>query len=264
MHTTQGGSAEGALSVFRSVFASSQLLIEPWPGGRKIQLIDLDRNGASLRRGSGPPTNGMGRNVQVEVVGFAEDAASWPQSWKDRLARMIRQVNEAVGIPYSAVRQYGPGAGWILASQYARQRFSEARWAGFSGWCGHQNVPRNDHWNPGGLPLIEIVQAADPAHDQKPPPEPTTIEENPLMDVFIARTPRPGGKETYQIVGIGETSGFRYPVSKAEAQDAARPAAGVYGFGPERALPIRTVPVGRLAAIEALAPRTPKNPGATP
>lgn len=162
VHTTEG-SFDSAMSVFRSRLAAPQLMMEPWPDGRKVQLIDLSRNGYALKRNGAQATNGMGHCAQIELVGYAGQAHTWPTSWLENVADMVKQVSDALGIRVWGETCYGAGAGWILASPYARQRYSAAKWAGFDAWCGHQHVPGNDHWNPGGLDLPRICEMAQGA-----------------------------------------------------------------------------------------------------
>lgn len=44
-------------------------------------------------------------------------------------------------------KSYGPGG----------QRFSNSRWRGMYGWCGHQHVPENTHGDPGALDFPRVL-----------------------------------------------------------------------------------------------------------
>lgn len=36
-------------------------------------------------------------------------------------------------------------------------RMSVDEWKAFSGWCGHQHVPGETHWDPGGIDIDAIL-----------------------------------------------------------------------------------------------------------
>ncbi|RMF59089.1 MAG: hypothetical protein D6746_08790, partial [Bacteroidetes bacterium] len=58
------------------------------------------------------------------------------------------------------------------------QRFTIDEWNKFSGVCGHQHVPDNDHWDPGKLDAVTILRVARAANETLPV---TTEEEDMLV-----------------------------------------------------------------------------------
>ena len=35
-------------------------------------------------------------------------------------------------------------------------------WNDFDGWCGHQHVPENEHWDPGKLDIGRLLRITRP------------------------------------------------------------------------------------------------------
>ena len=56
---------------------------------------------------------------------------------------------------------------------------SNSEWMAFSGWCGHQHVPENDHWDPGRINISRLLMTAGtPQVDDEPsdgPPSTTGL-----------------------------------------------------------------------------------------
>lgn len=165
IHTTEGSAISSAQSVYRQKMVAPHCTVDPV---RRIRLqhIPLDRSAYALvNAAGGVETNRHGAR-QVEVVGFAGRMHDLPDDQLEWLAtEVVGPISAAVDITGPGLKQYGEGAGWILASPSARQRLSFAAWTAFSGWCGHQNVPENSHWDPGALDLPRIVQIAYQGED---------------------------------------------------------------------------------------------------
>jgi hypothetical protein len=56
-------------------------------------------------------------------------------------------------------------------------RMSNATWNNFTGWCGHEHVPQNDHGDPGAFPWARLVQLAT-EHDTPAPPKEIDMQWN--------------------------------------------------------------------------------------
>jgi hypothetical protein len=39
---------------------------------------------------------------------------------------------------------------------------SDDEWNAFNGWCGHQHVPENSHWDPGKLNIDHLTRITRP------------------------------------------------------------------------------------------------------
>jgi len=111
--------------------------------------------------------------LQVELVGFAADAAYWPDEWCEWLgAHVIAPI-----LMCRPIRLVGPPRPWVdardgfIARPDAPQRMTAVEWAYFDGICGHQHVPENDHWDPGRLREDRVFAAAglflDPEEDDE-------------------------------------------------------------------------------------------------
>lgn len=166
LHTTEGG-WEGSMGVFRSRLTAPHLMVDP-ASRKRVQMIPLDRSAYALRNEAGGGETNRAHCLQVEIVGYASEAAGWSGDRLDWLGREVIAplVEHAPGpIALRAPRFYGEGAGWVLATPSARQRMSQEQWRTFSGVCGHQHVPENSHWDPGEVRIERILTAAQPGLD---------------------------------------------------------------------------------------------------
>lgn len=166
LHTDEAGSNTRSLAQ-RHQFPP-QLWVNPATRER-YQIISLDRTGYALLHPRGTPeTNHMGRCVQVEIAGHAKDTHAWPDEWLRWLALdVVRPIHEHAGVPLVAWRDVGLGSDEGYGP-YAPTRMSRAAWRTFSGFCTHQNVPDNAHWDAGRFPLGRVLSIAEEA-TMRPP-----------------------------------------------------------------------------------------------
>lgn len=154
LHTTEGGGTVESLAAF---YKTSTF----WPNFtadltlRKIaQHIPLSRGGRALKHDTATKTN-TAHCIQVEIIGHAGESPAWPVAGVEWLARTLAPVLDALAIPRRAPKFIAGGAGL-----HAPQRMTEAAWRTFSGVCGHQHVPENDHWDPGAIDINAFLNAA--------------------------------------------------------------------------------------------------------
>lgn len=191
-HTTEGG-WDASISSFRSKRIPPHLLVDPVTR-RRGQLVSLNRSSYALENDPGGVETNREHAIQIEVVGYArqshllaDDALRWLGE------EVVRPLAAAVPIRFWSPPFYGEGAGWTLATESARQRMSFEAWRSFDGWCGHQHVPENAHWDPGALNVARILDFA----------RPTTPEEATTMGYVHAeildgtKGPWPGGRFTF-------------------------------------------------------------------
>lgn len=149
---------------------------------RWYQHFDFDVSSRALvNRPGGVETNTLNAG-QVEIVGTCDPATHkrWGSTphlympalpdWAVRdLAAFARWANEQHGVPLTSrvVFKAYPGSYGSTAT-----RMTGAEWNNFTGHCGHQHVPENDHGDPGAFPMAAILAAAKPA------PAPTPEEDN--------------------------------------------------------------------------------------
>lgn len=164
LHTTEGGTVDGALAAFRNTGSWPHFTVDP-ATGRRCQHYPLDVSARALVHPVQGETN-RANAIQIEIVGYATDAPTWSADHLRWLATEVLAPIRAV-CPFALsapafVRypdSYGTGAA---------QRFSWTDWAAFSGLCGHEHVPGNDHGDPGGLDINSILTAITPEDDLQP------------------------------------------------------------------------------------------------
>lgn len=144
---------------------------------RVVQVLPLNKAASALMHPDGVETNHDGA-VQVCVIGRAHDM---PALSADDIAWLGTAVLAPISraVPDISLGQlvtfYSDAAGFTLASADARQRMAPAVWDAFNGQCGHQHVPGNDHWDPGGLNVAAITASARTA---LAPPAPSPVQQS--------------------------------------------------------------------------------------
>lgn len=121
------------------------------------QHIPINRAARALKNLSGGVQTNNRAAVQTEIVWRAGKAKQMPPPLLDAVADWMRWVEATVGVKRYGVTFYGPDAGFTLASENARQRMSADAWNRFDGWCGHQHVPENSHWDPGAIDMGRLL-----------------------------------------------------------------------------------------------------------
>lgn len=154
---------------------------------RKIhwfQHFDVDESARALANKSGGVETNTANVFQVELVGTCDDSKKttwsgkragvdylhWPTAPEWALAEvawLVRWLHTEHGVPLSCVRDwlaYGPDArrpGVVPASYGAsKTRMTQNEWRAFTGWCGHQHVPENDHGDPGSMDFARVIALA--------------------------------------------------------------------------------------------------------
>ncbi len=132
-HFTLAHDADGNVAVFQhySIRVSSRALVHT-PG-----LLDTNRMGA----------------IQIEIAWTANEIAALPQDMKDALRLLMRWIEgqasiQRTSLPFLGDEAYGEGS---------PSRMSTDEWLSFNGWCGHQHVPENLHWDPGKIDIAYLL-----------------------------------------------------------------------------------------------------------
>lgn len=181
LHTTEGGSIDGAVRAYRAKNAWPHVTVDPRRRNR-AQHVPFNRPARALRNRPGGVELGRAPIViQVEIVAYAANAHQLPAADLDWLGTdVVGPLCRVAGIPMRTdVTFYGESAGWVLASETARQRLSGPAWLHLEGLVGHQHAPENTHWDPGALDVRRILIAA--LNGGTPTPTPTPAKEDPLM-----------------------------------------------------------------------------------
>jgi hypothetical protein len=143
------------------------------------QHFDVDESARALVHASGQPATNTANAFQIELVGTCDpdnattwrlgsqtlragvDYIYWPTApdWVlAELAWLMRWLSDNHGIPLTS------GLTWEAypASSGADNgvRMSIAQWQRFTGWCGHQHVPENEHGDPGSINITRLLALA--------------------------------------------------------------------------------------------------------
>ncbi len=180
-HTTEGGSAEGAMAAFVADRSDPHFTVD---GIHVYQHIDTATASRSLRNPPGGVETNRDSAVQIEMVGFA-GAPKNKAALRNvaRLCRWIETVHHVPrtwpnGRPKPALHGGDPGG----------HNRDAATWDSEGGHYGHSNVPENIHWDPAYSPLeAAFVLAAefDAAGALTNPAQPD-------VKAYLAFSPPPG------------------------------------------------------------------------
>ena len=178
-----GGGANAPNFTAKPDFAAKRLV---W-----YQHFDFDVSSRALANKAGGVQTNTLNVVQVEIVGTCDPAThrKWGSTphlytpelpdWAIRdLAAFAKWAHDNHGIPLTSEVAFK-----AYPSSYGSNgvRMSASRWSDFTGHCGHQHVPENDHGDPGLFPMAAILARAkgDAGTKPEPPKEDTmpTAEE---------------------------------------------------------------------------------------
>ena len=119
--------------------------------GKIFQHYPINRACRALRNyAGGVQTNRDGDFcIQIEVVGYARQT-TWPEVQINAVLRVMAFAKQQAGIPMALPLEFGNGSEYGFFNPL---ELTNDEWVHFTGWCGHQHVPENTHWDPGkGLP----------------------------------------------------------------------------------------------------------------
>jgi hypothetical protein len=157
LHTTEGTSVDGAIASYRDKHNDfPHLTIDP-NSQRVVQHLPLDIGARALGSTKADlgtlKTNGANA-IQIEIVGKATDSPKLTSEQLTFILDIMFKVEDAVPIPHSSdlkfLKHKDPGI--------AKNRLDLAKWDAFSGWCGHQHVPFNDHDDPGAIDIDSLIK----------------------------------------------------------------------------------------------------------
>lgn len=135
------------------------------------QHIPIDRAARALANPGGGVQTNRARAIQVEIVGKAAESASMSPRLVQALSEWMRWVEGQTGILREAPLDFRGSDAFGTSS---RSRMSAAAWNDFNGWCGHQHVPENSHWDPGRIRIEDLLRASPVAVPKPVPGEPGT------------------------------------------------------------------------------------------
>lgn len=149
LHTTEGSNYAGAKRAYLDNRSAPHFTVD-W---RDVyQHIPLDRAARALRPGRGDVETNRWSAIQIEVVAKAANP-DWSWETKESTRLLMAWIESQTGIEPKP-----PEQGFAATSdEAARQRMTAEHWRDWDGWCGHQHVPFNDHWDPGAAPMDHLL-----------------------------------------------------------------------------------------------------------
>jgi hypothetical protein len=137
-----------------------------------FQHFDFDTSSRALRNLVGGVQTNTLNVCQVEIVGTCDPTthAKWVRAgtrhlympelpdWAIRdLGAFAKWAHDQHGVPLTSGVTFKAYPGSYGTNNV---RMSGASWTAFTGHCGHQHVPENDHGDPGSFPMAAILNAA--------------------------------------------------------------------------------------------------------
>lgn len=158
LHTTEGDTYAGARGAFAAGMAPH--FTTSFEGGRfqVWQHIPLDRAARALAHPAGTVETNRLRCIQIEIVGHAATAGTLQHEYLDGIGKLMRWIESNTQIQRVAPAFHSDKDGIVLARDTSPIRFQANEWTGFSGWCGHQHVPVNSHWDPGAIDIDYLLR----------------------------------------------------------------------------------------------------------
>lgn len=153
LHTTEGPTLEGALSVFKTHYAPHFLLGKDAAGKvRILQLVPVGFIGAAL------VTHNNLALVQVEMVGFSKETIWLPD---DGTAQAISALMAACRNEYQIPLSHPWPDGVYGKATASDPHRNAGQFGRIAGWFGHGDVPSPDsHWDPGAIEWSKLFSIA--------------------------------------------------------------------------------------------------------
>lgn len=154
LHTTEGNTAEDAIAVFKKKNFWSHFTIDP-ATDRVVQHITLSRGARALQAAKGVATNSA-RAIQIEIVGRAARADRLTADQLEFIRGVMLRIEEKAPIARRSGLTF-VGSPGLTKTVRLKDKAEDSEWARFAGWCGHQHVPANTHWDPGAIDIATLV-----------------------------------------------------------------------------------------------------------
>lgn len=122
------------------------------------QYIPFTKASRALRNlPGGVETNRMGDVcINVSIVGYAKNSPNLSDRMIQWLGEFAAWCHTEWGVPLRAPKFHGGEA----YGYNGVGRMGPQEWREFTGFCGHQDVNENTHWDPGKLPWDRIREVA--------------------------------------------------------------------------------------------------------
>lgn len=166
LHSTEGSTASGAVGAYREHNSWPHFTVDR---DGVLQHVDTEVAARALKNPAGGVETNRARAVQIEVVGFAAKAK--PPETLARLRGLCRWIEKQHAIPqvFPAGPLTWPASGTRPANV----------WRSNGGYYGHQQVPENDHVDPGIITPGDLGFAKE-----QPVPPPMYDPSQPALLVY--------------------------------------------------------------------------------
>ena len=122
-------------------------------GPRVYQHYSIKVASRALRNPPGGVQTNRRSAIQIEIAWRAERVDHLPDDLVAELKSLMRWIEAQTDIQKTSLDFYGDEA----YGDGSLSRMSSAEWNGFDGWCGHQHVPENTHWDPGRIDINRLL-----------------------------------------------------------------------------------------------------------
>ncbi len=165
LHTTEGAGTVEDLARYYQQSTFWPNLTADVSGRVLAQHIPFSRAGRALTNAAGGEETNRAGAVQVEIIGWSADAPRRPASMVmpllsdaqvDWLGGQLAPLFDMLPIARRALSFAPYPASYGLHNGV---RMSGQQWREFSGVCGHQHVPENDHGDPGAFDVARFLEA---------------------------------------------------------------------------------------------------------
>lgn len=124
--------------------------------GSVWQHLPLDISAYTLKGGENSPNSDSGLNIQIEMIGYTRECATWSDDKYLRIRLMLEWLGSNLGIPVVCPFDF-----------VSPPRLDWDQWEVVSGVLGHCHATYNDHGDPTGLDKVRLL-----ATPEKPEPPP--------------------------------------------------------------------------------------------
>ena len=97
--------------------------------------------------------------IQIEIAWTAAEIEKLPFAMVQALWDWMRWVEDQTDVKRWINRDF---LGQEARGYKSPSRMSDSEWNDFNGWCGHQHVPENFHWDPGRLDIDALTRITRP------------------------------------------------------------------------------------------------------
>lgn len=141
---------------------------------------------ALANRSGGVQTNREGV-IQIEVVGKAASPFTQDPVIVEGLRKLMRWIESQTKIPRKTGVTFWAGKYGIDVPH----RMTNAQWVAYEGWCAHQHVPENTHYDAGAIDINLLLMSDSikvPVTPHHPAPKPTP--ETDMGKLYVVTDPR--------------------------------------------------------------------------